>query len=42
MTGIMEAVAKGAKQSEKYYDGSLYWYFANLDPEISNKNILMW
>jgi len=37
MTGIMEAVAKGAKQSEKYYDGLCIGILPTFDPEISNK-----
>ena len=37
MTGIMEAVAKGAKSSTKYYDGLCIGILPGFDPQYSNK-----
>lgn len=37
MTGIMEAVARGAKSSSKYQEGLCIGILPSFDPEISNK-----
>ncbi|MBC8343841.1 MAG: TIGR00725 family protein [Bacteroidetes bacterium] len=37
MSGIMEAVSKGAKKSTKYYDGLCIGILPGFDPQYSNK-----
>ncbi|RMD88482.1 MAG: TIGR00725 family protein, partial [Calditrichaeota bacterium] len=37
MTGIMEAVCRGARESEKYYDGLVIGILPGFDPDFSNK-----
>jgi len=39
MSGVMEAIAKGAKQSKKYKEGMCIGILPTFDPQISNKYV---